>query len=60
MIVKETVAVNGRELRRTYSDRGFMIEREGVLYSEALDPIEFEREYVETDILIESEENTDE
>lgn len=30
-----------------------MIERDGVLYIEAIDPIGFGREYVETDIEIE-------
>lgn len=54
MIKTETVTINDREFRRTYSDEGFMIERDGVQYSEAIDPIGFEdRIYMETDIKIE-------
>ena len=54
MIITETVTINGREFRKTYSDEGFMIERDGVQYSEAIDPIGFEdRVYTETDVKIE-------
>lgn len=41
---KDGVAIN-----RTYSDAGMMIEREGVRYSEAIDPAELGRTYTETD-----------
>lgn len=44
---------DGVILNRTYSDEGFMVEREGVRYSEAIDPAEFNRQYIETDELIE-------
>lgn len=40
---------DGVVLNRTYSDSGFMIEREGVRYSEAIDPAELHRQYIETD-----------
>lgn len=54
MIKTETVTINGRDFRKTYSDEGFMIERDGVQYSEAIDPIGFEdRVYTETDVKIE-------
>ena len=54
MIITETVTINGRDFRKTYSDEGFMIERDGVQYSEAIDPIGFEdRVYTETDVKIE-------
>lgn len=54
MIKTETVTINDREFRKTYSDEGFMIERDGVQYSEAIDPIGFEdRIYTETDVKIE-------
>lgn len=43
---------DGVILNRTYSDIGMMIEREGILYSEAIDPAELNRQYVETDIPI--------
>ena len=47
---------DGVVLNRTYSDIGMMIEREGVRYSEAIDPAELNREYIETDEPIEDEE----
>lgn len=40
---------DGVVLNRTYSDKGMMIEREGVRYSEAIDPVEMNRQYIETD-----------
>lgn len=40
---------DGVVLIRTYSDAGMMIERDGNLYEEAVDPKEFKREYTETD-----------
>ena len=40
---------DGVVLNRTYSDLGIMIEREGVRYSEAIDPAELNRVYTETD-----------
>ena len=53
MIKTEKVTINGRDFRRTYSDEGFMIERDGVQYSEAIDPIGFEdRVYTEIDVKI--------
>lgn len=54
MIVKEIISINGIQYDRSYSDCGFYIEREGVKYSEAIDPLDSGREYVETDELIES------
>lgn len=53
MLLTEIVSVGGRNFRRTYSDSNKMIERDGVLYNEAIDPIEFDRFYHETDIEIE-------
>lgn len=40
---------DGVVLNRTYSDKGMMIERDGVRYCEAIDPAEFNRQYTETD-----------
>ena len=40
---------DGVVLNRTYSDKGMMIEREGVRYDEAIDPAELNRQYTETD-----------
>lgn len=40
---------DGVVLNRTYSDAGMMIERDGVRYSEAVDPLDSGRIYTETD-----------
>ena len=57
MIIAEQITINDRQFTKTYSDSGFMVERDGAQYSEAIDPIEFasERIYTETDIPIEGE-----
>ena len=39
---------DGVRLVRTYSDAGKLIERDGVLYEEAIDPEDSGRVYVET------------
>lgn len=43
---------DGVALNRTYSDIGMMIKRDGIEYSEAIDPQELNRVYIETDIPI--------
>lgn len=48
---------DGVVLNRTYSDIGMMIEREGVRYSEAVDPAELNRQYTETDEPVEEEQS---
>ena len=55
MIVTEhfTTRNDGVELNRTYSDAGMMIERNGVHYSDAIDPAHLNRVYTETAIPIE-------
>ena len=47
---------DGVVLNRTYSDQGMMIERDGVRYSEAVDPADLVRVYIETDEPVESPE----
>lgn len=49
MIKTETITIRDRQMARTYSDAGMMIERDGVRYSEAVDPIGSGRTYTETD-----------
>ena len=49
MLYVENVTINGREFTRTWSDR-FMIERDGVLYSDAIDPVDSGRTYTETSV----------
>lgn len=56
MIIKEPLTINGKAFIKTYSDLGMMVERDGVRYSEAIDPAEFGRQYIETDEPIEKEE----
>ena len=46
------------KLVRTYSDAGFKIKRDGVIYDEAVDPIELNRKYTETDIPVSQSEKT--
>ena len=55
MIKTELIMVDGHQLRRTWSDADFMIERDGAVYSEAVDPAEFDRVYTETEIPVEPE-----
>lgn len=56
MIKTENFTINGREFIRTYSDSGYMIERDGIRYDEAIDPVEFDRTYTETETLTEAAE----
>lgn len=44
---------DGVVLNRTYSDTGMKIERDGVRYDEAVDPSELNRQYTETEEVIE-------
>ena len=60
MIISETVKINDKNYTKTYSDAGFYIERNGVHYAEAIDPLGSGREYTETDVLIETEQETTE
>ncbi len=53
MIKTEELTINGKEFVKTYSDKGMMVERDGVRYSEAIDPKQFGRTYTETDEPIE-------
>ena len=53
MIIQTTKEINGVTFTYTYSDSGNMIERDGVRYSEAVDPLDSGRLYTETDEPIE-------
>lgn len=44
---------DGTNLVHTYSDKGYMIERDGILYKEAIDPENSGRTYTETEMLSE-------
>lgn len=53
MIVREIITINGKDFLHTYSDSGMLIERDGVMYSDAIDPIESGRTYTESSMSIE-------
>lgn len=59
MIISETIKKNDKEFTLTYSDAGLYIERNGVLYKEAIDPLGSGREYIETDRIIDTPPETD-
>ena len=58
MIVEEKIQIKGNDYIKRYSDKHCYIERDGIMYEEAIDPYELkdERVYTETDISIEDEE----
>lgn len=47
MIKTETVVINGKAFTHTYSDADKWVVRDGVSYSEAYDPAELGRTYIE-------------
>lgn len=53
MIYTETVTIKGKKYKRTYSDT-YTIERDGVEYSDAIDPMNSDRVYTETTNRLES------
>lgn len=56
-IQTETYYIGSRQFTRTYSDSHRYVVRDGVSYSEANDPTEFNRTYTEGDLI--EEEATD-
>lgn len=61
MIIQEYYMTrsDGVRLIRTYSNRKMMIERDGVMYDEAIDPEDLHREYTETDTPIFEDEKSE-
>ena len=57
MIKTEIITINGIQFQKTWSDANYLIERDGAKYSEAVDPIDIERTYTETNELINSQDN---
>lgn len=51
MIKTETMIIGSKAFIRTYSDAGRYVVREGVEYSEAIDPAEFGRQYTEGELI---------
>ena len=55
MVKSEVIEINGRQYRRTYSDSGYYIERDGMQFSEAIDFLGADFVYAETNIKIDEE-----
>ena len=52
MIITENVTINDKTYTHNYSSAGMMIDRDGIQYDEAYDPVGTGRTYTETDIPI--------
>ena len=52
MVKSEVIEINGTQYRRTYSDSGYYIERDGMQFSEAIDFLGADFVYTETNIKI--------
>ena len=57
MIKTEIITINGVQFQKTWSDANYLIERDGAKYSEAVDPIDIERTYTETNEPIDPQDN---
>lgn len=55
MVKSGITDINGRQYRRTYSDSGCYIERDGMRFSEAIDFLGADFVYTETNIKIDEE-----
>lgn len=51
MIKTEAMTIGTKAFIRTYSDAGRYVVRDGVEYSEAIDPAEFGRTYTEGEVI---------
>ena len=50
-IITEQLIINNKDFIKTYSDSNRYVVRDGISYSEALDPAEFNRVYTEGELL---------
>ena len=57
MVKSEVIEINGTQYRKTYSDSGYYIERDGMQFSEAVDFLGADFVYTETNIKIDDEPN---
>lgn len=55
MVKSEVIEINGTQYRKTYSDSGYYIERDGMQFSEAIDFLGADFVYTETDVKIEDD-----
>lgn len=60
MLITKRVTISNKYYTHNYSDAGFYIERDGILYEDAIDPLNTDRTYTETEIPIETEEEENE
>lgn len=60
MVKSDIIDINGKQYRKTYSDSGFYIERDGMQFSEAVDFIGADFVYTETNIKIEEDSSIEE
>lgn len=52
-VISTTATIAKKQYRKTYSDSGYYIERDGAIYSEAVDVLDSDFEYTETDTPLE-------
>ena len=50
-IITKTFYINNKQFTKTYSDAGRYVVRDGISYSEACDPSEFNRQYTEGEFM---------
>ena len=55
MVKSEVIEINDTQYRKTYSDSGYYIERDGMQFSEAIDFLGADFVYTETDVKIEDD-----
>lgn len=60
MVKSDVIHINGKQYRRTYSDSGYYIERDGMQFSEAIDFLGTDFVYTETDIKIDEDSSIEE
>ena len=52
MLITELIEINDTTYIRNYSDKGLFIERDGIKFTEAIDPVGTDRIYTETEEVI--------
>lgn len=52
MLITETIEINGVNFIHNYSDDGHFVERDGVKYADAIDPVGMDRIYIESEEVI--------
>lgn len=52
MLITELIEINGTTYIHNYSDKECYIERDGIKYAEAIDPVGTDRIYTETEEVI--------